>query len=169
MKKIIIGLWAFAIIFILIGLYLVTEHMASQSWNQTTATIVRSGVQRNVHMRRVNNQVHTEIDYDVEATYKYTVDGKSYTGNRYDLGKGTSFSKSFNKRTDAKKWLEASPYKKGSEITIYYDPENPSESMVSKSFNAYLLVPFFISMLFMVLIWIINYAKKHAKTNQTTV
>lgn len=166
MKKTIIGLWVFSIIFMLIGLYLLTEYMESTSWTQTTATIVRSGVQRNVHMRRVNNQVHTSTDYTVEAKYLYTVDGKSYTGNRYDIGRGKSFSKSFNKRSEAKKWLEESPYKKGSQITIFYNPEDPSESMVSKSFNSHILVPFFISILFMVLVWIVKYAKKHAKVDR---
>ncbi len=163
MKKIKLGLWALAAVFFIIGVFVSTNAIAALFWHKTTATIVASGVSRTTHFIKTNNHLHTYSQYVVTAKYRYAFNGKQYVGDLYRIGEGNHVSGPYNSRADAERWLKSSEYTPGNSITIFLDPNDPSESVISNQIGWPVFVPFMLACLFLIMAVAIGRLEKRAK------
>lgn len=91
-------------------------HITSRTWNVTGSEIVESSAIRGCGRGS---------SYYLGVKYKYRVDGKSYTNDRVSFGNGYCSGKSGAESM-------AANYALGSFTYVYYDPLNPSESVLTK-------------------------------------
>jgi len=75
--------------------------------------------------------------YCLHVDYQYTVDGRTYSGDRISYSADNSCN-SWSANSDE-------DYPEGKEITVYYDPSNPSESVILPGLSG---VDFFICCFF---------------------
>lgn len=115
----------FLAIFSALGIYLATQAAsnmakatASESWQATNGTIRSSGF--TVRRGRRGRQSAT-----VNVSYSYTVGSDSYTGTTLSFEKMDSFSPG-----DAEELLR--PYSQGVNCKVFYDPGDPSKSVLIK-------------------------------------
>ena len=117
---IIIALLAFGLIFGGFGLYKYNTGKQSVSW-----PIVQGKM---THARAVPTTIQNRHKYRLSVTYTYTIDGKSYTGDRITASDG--YQKTLS---SAKNIL--SKYPVGGEISVYYSPTNPGSSVLETGAN----------------------------------
>ena len=90
-----------------------------------------------------NSYVSTSTDgeggttYCLHVDYQYTVDGRTYDGNRISYSADNSCN-SWSANSD-------DDYPEGKKITVYYDPSNPSESVLLSGLSG---IDFFICCFF---------------------
>ncbi|MEP4049753.1 MAG: DUF3592 domain-containing protein, partial [Luteolibacter sp.] len=118
-----IGAFAFSSIFFLAGLAVLygatirplAQYLDSGNWQQTAASVTES-----------------KLDWDddsarVEIHYKYRINGTDYSGKRYGWDNGRQ-----NFGIEAmKKTVERHPT--GSAVGIWFDPDQPTESIIDRS------------------------------------
>ena len=115
-----------SIIFLSVGLWMINKGMQSENWVKGTATITSSEIEKTESRSKdAQGFTKTSISYSVRVKYSYAVKGSNYEGNT--VGFGTI---SHNERSDAQEELKS--YPKGKKIDVYYDPENPSDSVLKK-------------------------------------
>ena len=114
------------LIFLGVGLWAINKGMQSENWDKGTATITSSEIKK-TERRSKDPQgfTQTSTSYSVRVKYSYTVEGSNYEGNT--IGFGTM---SHNEKSDAQEELKS--YPNGKKIDVYYDPENPSDSVLKK-------------------------------------
>lgn len=88
------------------------REMGSASWPVTTGTIIKTNL---VHAHAMHND-----GYLPGLQYAYKVDGRMYVGTRIDF----HTQDSFHAKESAESWLYK--YPRGSTVRVYYDPKNPS-------------------------------------------
>ena len=92
---------------------------SAQSWPSTSGIVLTSSVQ----VRRSNR---SRSEYPV-VVYQYGVNGKSYQGQRIKAS-----DKFMSVRVFGEAQATVARYPVGSRVTVYYDPNNPSESALEK-------------------------------------
>lgn len=92
----------------------------SVKWPTTEAVVTESKVVRQWE----KNSGAPKTAYKVELKYNYTVEQKTYLGERYSFGKPLIF----NASSDAEKIVAEYPL--GRKISVYYMPSNPQESAI---------------------------------------
>ena len=92
---------------------------SAQSWPSTSGVVLSSSVQ----VRRSNR---SRSEYPV-VVYQYEVNGKSYQGQRIKAG-----DKFMSIRISGETQATVARYPVGSRVTVYYDPNNPSESALER-------------------------------------
>ncbi len=92
----------------------------SENWPHVDGTIIESKV--GLHTSRSSNG-RSSTSYSVDVGYSYTVEGKEFTGDRLRFGEMNS-----NKRRDANS--KAKKFGEGKQVKVYYDPEEPAESVL---------------------------------------
>lgn len=105
-------------------IYLVCKSKASENWVETKATIIKSNLDA---LEYVGGSAARS--YKPNIAYKYYVMNNEYVSKRIFYGSliRTNTSKS-SKETIHK-------YKKGDNISIYYNPNNPSQSVIERGIN----------------------------------
>lgn len=63
--------------------------------------------------------------YSPELEYRYTVDGRTYTGDRYAYSTGGSSDSSYARDI-------VNRHQAGKTVTVYYDPNDPAEAVLTK-------------------------------------
>jgi hypothetical protein len=115
-----------SMIFLGVGLWMINKGMQSENWDKGTATITSSEIEKTESRSKdVQGFTRTSTSFSVRVTYAYTVEGSNYEGNTVGFG-----TMSHNERSDAQEELKF--YPKGKTIEVYYDPENPSDSVLKK-------------------------------------
>lgn len=76
--------------------------------------------------------------------YTYTVEGSSYTGTRFTLDNGETGIRQVARRLDA--------YPQGHTITVYYNPDNPSQAVLEPGVSVNSLMITSMAYLFFVLV-----------------
>ena len=116
--------------------------MQSSSWITTPATVVKSQLAtKSSHQRsRIDRR-----DYSIHIDFQYTYKGKSYIGKRYDFFR--SLDKYSNGGEEAMQEV-VNRHPVGTEITCLVNPENPSESVISREIYFPMLIIGFIPLLF---------------------
>ena len=115
-----------SIIFLGFGLWAINKGMQSENWDKGTATITSSGIEKKESRSKdAQGFTRTSTSFSVRVTYAYTVEGSNFEGNTVGFG-----TMSHNERSDAQEELKS--YPKGKTIEVYYDPENPSDSVLKK-------------------------------------
>lgn len=92
----------------------------ARSWPEVPCTVTSSQVQS-----------HSDSDgttYSIEVTYSYEIDGREYTGDRYDFSVGSSSG--YQGKAEI---VERHP--PGSETVCRVDPEDPQRSVMSVGFR----------------------------------
>ena len=115
-----------SIIFLSVGLWIINRGIQSENWDKGTAMITSSEIEKK-ESRSNDDQgfTQTSTSFCVRVKYSYNVEGSNYEGN--SVGFGTM---SHNEISDAQKELKSYPI--GKTIDVYYDPENPSDSVLNK-------------------------------------
>jgi hypothetical protein len=115
-----------SMIFLGVGLWMINKGIQSENWDKGTATITSSEIEKTESRSKdAQGFTQTSTSYSVRVTYAYTVEGNNYEGNTVGFG-----TMSHNERSDAQEELKS--YPKGKTIDVYYDPENPSDSVLNK-------------------------------------
>lgn len=117
-----LGTFLFSGIFFLAGcailyaatLYPIAKYYESRNWQQTNAIITESKLDWEDDSARI--QIH----------YKYRISGTPYTGDRFGWDSSRKNFAIEEKRKTVRR------YKKGKPITIWFDPENPSQSIINR-------------------------------------
>ena len=123
-------LGGFGVIFILVSLLAATtaikdwrRYRESDNWIPTTAQIV-SG---NIFARRGSKST----TYVLDIKYVYKVLEQSYENNQFSFGsEGTGY--------DTQKKAEGilAKYPVGSQVTIYYEPNNPQQAVLERKYDS---------------------------------
>lgn len=92
---------------------------ASSKWSSTMGKIKNCDPKRSSSNK--NNSISTV--YHARVIYEFTVDGEAFTGDRYSYGESTQGS--YSSADSAKR-----QFPKGSGIKVYYNPADPSESVL---------------------------------------
>ena len=133
-----------SMIFLGVGLWMINKGMQSENWDKGTATITSSDIEKTESRSKdAQGFTQTSTSYSVTVKYSYTVEGSNYEGNTVGFG-----TMSHNERSDAQEELKS--YPKGKTIDVYYDPENPSDSVLNKG----VFWPMYIVIVVMVIILI---------------
>lgn len=94
----------------------VVQGLRSRSWPTAPGVVVTSGVEE-VKLAEHGTR------YEPEVTYRYTVDGRTYTGRRWRFGATAAFN-----RTQAGRLVARYPV--GEAIAVRYDPFRPATSVL---------------------------------------
>jgi hypothetical protein len=112
--SLIIGAW---LIYTHFSVPMAEEAKSSESWPSATGVITNSDIQQSADDGKTM--------YAAEINYEFTVENKSYTGNRISLTSGNSRTSSLR---EVKKDLQKYPV--GEKVTVYYDPELPNNAVL---------------------------------------
>jgi Protein of unknown function (DUF3592) len=117
----------FGAIFLVIGLILLVigilqrnQAQEAQSWPITSGVIIGSGLLEHKHFDAEDH--HTEITYEPQVQYQFSVNGQAFAGNRIAFG-----TVSYPYQTAANK---IASYPQGTSVTVHYDPDDPNQSVL---------------------------------------
>ena len=144
----------FGVVFFGIGLALLLvgvngrkKAKAAEAWPTVPGVIQSSGLQENRHYDAEDH--HTEINYEPQVQYQYSLMGQTYTGTHLAFGKA-----SYDYRTASKK---IAPYPQGAAVTVHYDPADPANAVLeTKAAGGVVLL--IIGILFMVIGFVVAIA-----------
>ena len=144
--------WVLAVLGLLlfaVGMWMLTEAMASKDWPVVEGKVVTPNVVG--RLRQATNARHRSLEYIVEVTYRYQVAGRSYQAKRYSLGMGNTTADGFSDRTEARQWISQSPYQPGQTVQVYVDPEDPENTVLNAGIQGSTWIPLIIGSLFFLL------------------
>ena len=155
MKKFL--LWSFILFLIVGGLAAsffgwrsVIRSLASSDWPSVDGKIIESRVEEKKVQRTGSGTNKTPLNqkrYQPKVDYTYSVNDKSFKGSRISysdhgyLGKSKKITimgvTRYSSNADAKAGAQkiAKKYPKGKKVTVYYMPDNPSESLLEPGFS----------------------------------
>lgn len=120
-------------IMILVGLVITVQGLFdyksaanSRLWPSTTGTVVRSWMLEQSYGR----ENKTEIRYFPKIEYHYFVFGERYLSDRIAFG-----GVSGGTLQSARKVVDQ--YPKGTDVTVYYDPNTPSSALLRAGYGSY--------------------------------
>jgi len=96
------------------GLYLRSKLRSCQRWPQATGIVTQSGLD-------------TDDGYRISVIYEYTVNGAGYSSSCVQFGTPTTYLR----KSSAEAAI--SHYPANSQLTVYYDPENPKEAVLDRT------------------------------------
>jgi len=106
------------------GYRLVRKARASSKWPSTQGTIESSTVDvERERERDSDGDIHYETKFTPNIVYQYQVDGMDFAGDQISFG-GTSSS------SQSRAYRITNQYPEGAEVTVYFDPEDPQESVL---------------------------------------
>lgn len=103
--------------------------VTSKDWPTTEGTVVRSELEK--HRKKggvASTQRKNRFSYRPQVHYEFMVDGQSYTGSRL------TFSDYSTSNEDQMQAVIA-PYPVGTKVSVYYDPNKPSECTLETGFG----------------------------------
>ena len=122
------GAVMFSLFISLIGLVMIVSALVSmykarktEFWRQATGKVLESDVAKNIRSIGGNTKTTT---YRPEICYSYQVDDQEYVSDR--IGVAGSYSSS----SPAKAYRIATKYPVDKEVTVYYDPNKPGQSVL---------------------------------------
>jgi hypothetical protein len=120
----------FVLVLLALGIFLIVFSVRSrkkaeesQAWPNTTGSITLSEVKRIVNRDDDGNESYAFIP---SVEFSYSVAGQSYSGKRLAFG-GSIAQKD---PAAVQKGLERYPV--GAQVTVYYNPEKPSEAVLER-------------------------------------
>lgn len=136
----------FGLIFFSITSSNIYKGKESEKWYETTGIITSSKleIEEETDYDPEDDYFHTYYTYTPKIEYNYTVNGVNYSGNRisFEIVSATDYTWAQNK---------VNLYYKGKNVTVYYNPENPSESVLEKGFSGYPLFPTVLCIVFIII------------------
>lgn len=136
-----VGLLAVAALLVIFGIYFIVVANETLSWSSVQGSVVDAEIDTDVTLRTGSSAAsHSYVQYFVTVRYTYQVDGTDYVSSRYSFGQGNTASDSYSDRADAETEA-ASRFPKGGAVTVYYDPNDPSEAVLKAGLNRGTLAP----------------------------
>jgi hypothetical protein len=116
---------AMGILTMSLGVSAYFEAQQVQDWPSTTGTVTNNGIRE--ELSHGGGRGHTPHHvYYPEVQYSYQVNGATYYGS--DIAKIESGYSSY---ADAYSYVDV--HAVGTPVTVYYDPDNPSEAVLEKN------------------------------------
>ena len=147
------------------GVFFVIEASASRDWPSVQGEV------ESVYVRRTrDNRSSTQgsYSYHFEVTYNYLVNDITYISDRYSLGDGSTASSRYSTDDEARADARET-YPTGSEITVYYDPADPSSAVLNPGLNWGTLVPLLLGLFFILAgIMLLFVVRRNYKKNATS-
>lgn len=109
----------FGLIFVVVSVVMRRKAQAAQSWPVAPGQILFSTVETHTS---TDSDGDTSTHYEPRVEYSYAVMGSPMKGNRISYGAMGSDYKSAQKTADQ--------YPVGSAVSVHYNPEKPSESVL---------------------------------------
>ena len=103
---------------------------ASQSWPSTTGEVFSTDVKRSTS---TDSEGYNTTTYEPVIIYGYNVIGSDYESSKISFG----LKRTYNTVAKANQVLEN--YPKGSAVTVYYNPDNPSEAVLERKVGSKLV------------------------------
>jgi len=104
------------------------ERKASLSWPTVSGKVIAAHLREIQHTRDDDNKTifhnSTYTRYQVNISYEYTVDERTFTGDRIEVS-GPTYS------TEREALKALSQYKEGQKVQVYYNPKNPKASLLT--------------------------------------
>jgi len=120
----------FVLVLLALGIYLVIFSIRSkkkaeesQNWPSTPGTVTQAEVKCSVNRDEDGNESYA---YFPKVEYTYQVGGETFSGKRLAFGGILAQSNP----APAQKTLEHYPL--GGQVTVYYDPEKPSDAVLER-------------------------------------
>ncbi len=129
MNKIGMGFMVLGGVFLMIGAWITVTAFSSQFWPTVPGTVTEAKVVGQIS--QAADALRRHLVYSIEVTYDYQVDNKQYQGTRYSLGSGDTVEGGFNEKSEARAWLRESDFKNGQAVTVYVDPSDPENTVLS--------------------------------------
>ncbi len=123
-------------------LSVISAGAASESWPTVEGVITFAEVRVHQPSVRDRRELGLKTRYTPRITYRYQVDGKTYENHVIGRYGYTS------------KWasgISRGQYAVGKPVTVYYNPENPAESVLEPGLGGYALAPCGLALLFLAL------------------
>lgn len=117
-----IFLFAFGVVFTILGYTFNQEYQAVQRWPAVQGTIVDTSIDR-------RSDEGNSYSYSPVVVYHYSTNGSTYSGDRLMIG----IQRSYDKREQAAEVLNA--YPRGAAVTVYYNPANPADAVLDRETN----------------------------------
>jgi hypothetical protein len=117
---------AMGILALSLGVSAYLEAQQVQDWPSTTGTVTDTNVREEWVSEGGRGGGHSHYEYYPEVQYSYSVGGSTYYGN--DISKLES---SYTSYSGAQAYL--TDHRVGSQVTVYYNPDNPSEAVLEKN------------------------------------
>jgi hypothetical protein len=121
--RLLLGL--FFSVFLLVGVW-ATYSFALKPWLGVWAARDWVPVTCQIRSSEVRQHDGDSTTYSVAITYSYVVDGREYTGDRYDFTAGSSSGRKAKKAIVAR-------YRVGAESLCYVNPANPQEAVLERT------------------------------------
>jgi len=114
------------------GIYFINQnHTVQNNYLTTTGRVVSADIgERYTLLKGTNRKIY---HYSPEISYRYRINGRDYEADRYTL-----FTTESDQQTEISTLLDY--YRPGSEVVIYYNPENPEEAVLNR--NSSLALPY---------------------------
>lgn len=109
-----------------LGCYFIYKGYESRSWPQVLGTITASYAEQQT--RRPSDTGHTSsFVYVARVRYSYKADGRNYTNDEIGFG-GNQYTSKRKYKTE--NYLKQFPV--GESVTVYYNPENHAQSVLTQ-------------------------------------
>jgi len=115
--------------------YSAAKSNEASSWPSTTATITQSEIKKVRKSRRRRGRRRSSWSRELHVQYDYYVQGQSYNNNRVAFGNSVSNALDSIGRPNV-----VDQYPKGKSVTVYYNPDNPKDSVL-EPFQRFLCSP----------------------------
>ncbi len=139
---------ALGLFFAVFGIYFIIAGHGARSWPAAEGTIESTSVRVNILLTGRGSGTDSSREarrtYYPEISYRWMVDGQTYTGSRFALGEEHP---DFPDRQDAQGAAKRFPA--GGAIDVYVDPEDPSSAVIDRSLKIGAFVPLPLGLLFL--------------------
>lgn len=120
---VLIGSGVFAVLFPLVSWM---RARASRSWPSVSGRVTESTLD-------VERRADKSDSYMPRVRYEYAVKGESYESSQLNFWGSIGGSRATAERTTAR-------YPAGAQVTVYYNPETPSEAVLDRAFSPLVLI-----------------------------
>ena len=124
------------ILLIPFGIYFMNKANTSGSWPVVSGKVLSTRVSYDLSS---NTQMYNRRSYYYAVTYEYEVENRRYFNDRFSVAEDIRSPKRYSSEQEAEAAARAS-YPEAAPVNVYYDPENPAESVLLKgtTFTAYI-------------------------------
>lgn len=137
------------VLFLGIGLWLLSTAYASTLWPTVEGQVIETKVVGRISQGGSTLQRH--IEYSIEVTYQYEINHVSHQAKRYSLGTGDTVAGGFNEKSEARAWLKNSAFNNNPAVTVYVDPNDPNNTVLSAGIKWSTFMPVVLGLLLLIL------------------
>lgn len=131
---------ALGLFFAVFGIYFIIAGYGARSWPVAKGTIESTSVRVNILLAGSGSVTDSSREarrtYYPQITYRWEVDGQTYTGSRFALGEEHP---DYPDRQDAQEAAKGFPA--GGAIDVSFDPQDPSSAVIDRSLKLGAFVP----------------------------